>query len=698
MHTKQTNGKDITTWVLPEGAIARLDRGNIRRSMAFSPDGASLAVATDIGCWWYDLATMAPHALWDTERGMVSAISFSPCARWVATGNWDGVVKVWDTQNLQCVAKIERERDRVVSELIFSPDGQHLAAASPWCSAVYAWRTNTDTPFASFTFPPKPGLRYNSSAITFSPDGSLFAHNSGFNVTSVLHVETGEIIAVLRDEYTEHPEGCDRLVFSPCGQYLTACNRMNKVHTWNVHNGTLEMAPMVYEKVKRAIPVYIPDGTLRVAGISAYKVVIRDATQQGKLDSFECWGGLATTACFSTDGTRFAINNRRGHVHVWTEGSPSTVTSLPGHPQEVSWVGFSKDSHTLVSAYKHHAGCRLWNVAQRQVKRTFNFLHPNSNTAGAMVISRDIELLATTEEEHTIKVWDVASDTQVAELSKNPSPVYAMAFSPTGKYLVTSGYRKPIKVWDVASDTQVAELSENPRWVSSLAFSPTGEYLISSSKESVTVWDSLRWEKRHVLHIESVNPVRDLMRFHPNGKSFVTAPREGPTLLWNLKSGEQFASLPTAKCLNTTLYKGTPQDIQRVLEQQTLSPRRLRALEFSPCGTVIAGGMMDEIRVWDATTLETHMAIIQPIGSQKLYALAFSPCSRYLASGVLWQEGQEKVAVRLWEVATGENIHTFWGHPTDVLCLAFSPDSALLASGGYDGTILLWDVKPFIGS
>ena len=233
---------------------------------------------------------------------------------------------------------------------------------------------------------------------------------------------------------------------------------------------------------------------------------------------------------------------------------------------------------------------------------------------------------------------------------------------------------------------------------SRLAFSPTSEYLISSSKESVTVWDSLRWEKRHVLHIESVNPVRDLMRFHPNGKSFVTAPREGPTLLWNLKSGEQFASLPTAKCLDTTLYKGTPQDIQRVLEQQTLSPRRLRALEFSPCGTVIAGGMMDEIRVWDATTLETYMAIIQPIGSQKLYALAFSPCSRYLASGVLWQEGQEKVAVRLWEVETGENIHTFWGHPTDVLCLAFSPDSALLASGGYDGTILLWDVKPFIGS
>ena len=53
---------DVTTWELPEGAIARLGRG-ILADLAFSPDGASLAVATTIGCWLYELPTMKPIAL-----------------------------------------------------------------------------------------------------------------------------------------------------------------------------------------------------------------------------------------------------------------------------------------------------------------------------------------------------------------------------------------------------------------------------------------------------------------------------------------------------------------------------------------------------------------------------------------------------------------------------------------------------------
>ena len=121
------------------------------------------------------------------------------------------------------------------------------------------------------------------------------------------------------------------------------------------------------------------------------------------------------------------------------------------------------------------------------------------------------------------------------------------------------------------------------------------------------------------------------------------------------------------------------------------------AITFSPDGTLIAGGVFREIWLWNATTYETHMVICLPHGCWRAEALTFSSCGRYLVSGASWQ-GTDKVSIRLWDVATGENIHTFWAHPTDILSIHFSPDGELLASSSYDGTILLWDMKPFINT
>ncbi len=125
--------------------------------------------------------------------------------------------------------------------------------------------------------------------------------------------------------------------------------------------------------------------------------------------------------------------------------------------------------------------------------------------------------------------------------------------------------------------------------------------------------------------------------------------------------------------------------------------RKVKAIVFSPCGDMIAGGMSCEIRLWDATTYEIKLAILLPRGCTQPYALAFTPCGRYLASGSWWG-GTDKVSIRLWDVASGENIKTLWSHSTDVEYLTFSSDGTILASGSYDGTILLWDMKPYLES
>ena len=74
-----------------------------------------------------------------------------------------------------------------------------------------------------------------------------------------------------------------------------------------------------------------------------------------------------------------------------------------------------------------------------------------------------------------------------------------------------------------------------------------------------------------------------------------------------------------------------------------------------------------------------------PAGFQSI-SIVYSPDGTRLASG------SEDGIVRLWEAATGDEVHRLEGHMDEVQSVAFSPDGMLVASGSSDGTVRLWEV------
>jgi len=78
------------------------------------------------------------------------------------------------------------------------------------------------------------------------------------------------------------------------------------------------------------------------------------------------------------------------------------------------------------------------------------------------------------------------------------------------------------------------------------------------------------------------------------------------------------------------------------------------------------------------------------------WCLAFSPDSTMVATG------SSDKTVKLWEIASGKHVATLDGHPGSVWSVAFSPDGKLLASGtaifdekgkkSHSGEISIWDV------
>ena len=360
----------------------------------------------------------------------------------------------------------------------------------------------------------------------------------------------------------------------------------------------------------------------------------------------------------------------------------------------ISALEFSPNG-ALLATGNWDGGVKVWDVQNHRclakMQRTGLF-----DRASELVFSPDGQRLASSGGKYdAIYIWHPETGEQIAkftvdeELQPRHRPTrIPLAFSPDGKFLIGA---TPENTFEFTTD-------QESQWL--VAFSPKGDFLVcASSKGGLYVWDGA--EKQTQI---PVNPGHiTSLSISPDGKHIAIAYFDKVAEVWDIRSAKQVADLSVTWTRDTTKYKGDAHQVQRCLEQIKKTPEHssLPSMQikgpivFSPDGATIAGGLFREIRLWDAATHETCMAIRVPQGCQRPEALTFSPCGRYLVSGASWQ-GTDKMSIRLWEVATGENIVTFWGHPTDVQDLAFSPDGTLLASGSYDGTILLWDMKPYL--
>jgi len=112
----------------------------------------------------------------------------------------------------------------------------------------------------------------------------------------------------------------------------------------------------------------------------------------------------------------------------------------------------------------------------------------------------------------------------------------------------------------------------------------------------------------------------------------------------------------------------------------------------SPDDILLTFGFGQGVRRWQAPAgLPAGELLLNGISMTTTAALSADGAKLATGSGGSDAADDNQTAVRLWDLKTGQA--RLLGHqPSTVESLAFSPDSSLLASGGNDNTVLVWDV------
>ena len=667
-----------TTWALPEGAIARLGKGvassGAGPKLVLPPGGMYFAVQTRIGLWWYEMSSKPPIALWETERGLIASADFSTDGEWIAIANWDGILKVMDVQSGECIAQMKRmEEQNIYAHVVFSPDRKWIATANQ-NGNVEVLDVHKGVCIAQMDRGERDTRSNDVAELEFSPDSKFLAATAN-SQTYVWHPETGEAIVKFAGR---------GFVFSP-DSHLIACKcpdeTLSKTEAADsIYNfisvreiATGERFAYLTEHSNWGHRIVFSPCSLFLAssasiGADGEEKIVRvwELRKGAQKMVYTASGKSFKEPFYSPEGVLLAAVDREDAIEIWNMERSEKLHTLKLHPKSIDAKWFKKFPQLAIADKKTKIG----NIHTSSTLREF-VCYPDP-----MRFLPDGATLATRGSRNGIVLWDVERK-QAQKTLLEGKRISSFTVLPSGNILSAYSQDNNVKVWDAEqSDEPIAEFTETDpvRLIWNIAFAPTGDLLAVGSREgTIYLYDLKRNEKLKSLtgHTDFVWSVS----FSPDGKRLVSSSSDKASRLWDVESGEQIGTFPLDKS------------------------RTLMGVAFSPCSSVIATGMFGGLRLWCAETLTTLLEIPQP-QTQKPYALAFSPCGKYLASGTWWrrEEGVEKMAIRLWDVATGENIHTFWGHTTDVQSLAFSPDNTLLASGSHDCTILLWDVKPFINS
>ncbi len=309
----------------------------------------------------------------------------------------------------------------------------------------------------------------------------------------------------------------------------------------------------------------------------------------------------------------------------------------------------------------------------------------------------------------------------IHELREHNDSVWCLGISGNSQRIASGSFDKTIKIWSMTTGNLISTLQDHEDSVLCVDFSQDAKMVASgggvvfeegargnsTSDNVIRLWSLINEEAPSVWRrLQGHNGAVRVVKFSPNSNKLASASEDGRVIVWSMSTGKPLI-----------VFKG--------------HQGKVRCMAWSPDSKRIASGGDDmAVRVWDPVTGKQHMDSLKGAGGG-INALVFAATNEFLlsASGdktiIIWhlpKEGQgifkhvitghkypvisialcpndmyvastsEDMTVRIWDIATGQQIGELEGHLDLVNAVAWSPDGEFIVSASDDHSVCAWGI------
>jgi YD repeat-containing protein len=364
-------------------------------SVAFTPDGAGVISGShDQTAQRTNVATGALEWRAPGSYEQVNSVALSNDGSLLVTGSSDhrfargraparatgpGAVRLWDARTGRMLRRLGEPAEQVMAVAV-SPDGRRIAGGGGTqggSGAVHIWDAATGAAVWSSNDHVREVL-----AVAFSPDGARVAVGDARGVVKVYDARDGHVAQT----FTDHNGGATALAFSPDGMVLFCAEAFGGTRAWELATGRLTHAFKARGPEAEAFTI---DRLLQSIGLSRDGNVLATCASSVNsefVDAVRLWDARTGTLqrdfalenihgrpmALSPDGAVIATGGKS--VKLWDARTGTLLRELFGHLKRTQSIVFSADGR-LVIAGGSYGTTNIWEAATgRHLVTLFTFV------------------------------------------------------------------------------------------------------------------------------------------------------------------------------------------------------------------------------------------------------------------------------------------------------------------------------------